>query len=95
MHMSAHADILRPKFDLVSKILEELSDLAIADWTKPNGGYFVSFDVMDGLAKEIVHLAKDVGLTLTPAGATFPYGIDPKDKKYKKIAPTLQKASRN
>ena len=49
--MSAHADILRPKFDLVSKILEEeLADLAIANWTTPNGGYFVSFDVMDGLA---------------------------------------------
>ena len=92
-HMSAHADILRPKFDLVSKILEEeLSDLAIADWTKPNGGYFVSFDVMDGLAKEIVHLAKDVGLTLTPAGATFPYGIDPKDKNIR-IAPTFAKLS--
>ena len=67
-------------------------DLAIADWTKPNGGYFVSFDVMDGLAKEIVHLAKDVGLTLTPAGATFPYGIDPKDKNIR-IAPTFAKLS--
>ena len=92
-HMSAHADILRPKFDLVSKILEEeLSDLAIADWTKPKGGYFVSFNVMDGLAKEIVHLAKDVGLTLTPAGATFPYGIDSKDRNIR-IAPTFAKLS--
>ena len=92
-HMSAHADILRPKFDLVSKILEEeLSDLAIADWTKPKGGYFVSFNVMDGLAREIVHLAKDVGLTLTPAGATFPYGIDSKDRNIR-IAPTFAKLS--
>ena len=92
-HMSAHADILRPKFDLVSKILEEeLSDLAIADWTKPKGGYFVSFNVMDGLAREIVHLAKDVGLTLTPAGATFPYGIDPKDRNIR-IAPTFARLS--
>ena len=92
-HMSAHADILRPKFDLVSKILEEeLSDLAIADWTKPKGGYFVSFNVMDGLAKEIVHLAKDAGLTLAPAGATFPYGIDSKDRNIR-IAPTFAKLS--
>ena len=88
-HMQAHANILRPKFDLVAKKLHAgLGGLGIATWTDPKGGYFVSLDVMPGLAKRVVALAKEAGLALTAAGATFPYGLDPEDRNIR-IAPTF------
>jgi DNA-binding transcriptional MocR family regulator len=88
-HMQAHAALLKPKFEIVEDTLsKELGDLDIAQWTKPDGGYFVSLDVNPGLAQAIVSMAKDVGLTLTPAGATYPYGQDP-DNCNIRIAPTF------
>ena len=88
-HMEQHADILRPKFALVEEVLtEQLGTLDIASWTQPNGGYFVSLDLLPGLAQEVVTMAKSAGLVLTPAGATFPYGIDPEDRNVR-IAPTF------
>ena len=88
-HMQAHAALLRPKFAIVLNTLEaELGPLGIATWTRPNGGYFVSLDVQPGLASRVVNLAADIGLTLTPAGATFPYGADPNDQNVR-IAPTF------
>ncbi len=88
-HMARHAALLKPKFDLVNEILErELGGLGIATWTKPKGGYFVSLDVLSGTAARVVALAEDVGLKLTPAGATFPYGRDPNDANIR-IAPTF------
>jgi len=88
-HMRAHAAIIKPKFDAVQDILQaELGGLGVAQWTKPVGGYFVSLDVMPGLAEEVVRMAKAVGLTLTPAGATYPYGADPDDSNVR-IAPTF------
>ena len=87
--MAAHAEILRPKFALVERVLtEQLGALGVAHWTLPNGGYFVSLDLLPGLAKKVVAMAKDAGLVLTPAGATFPYGIDPDDRNVR-IAPTF------
>jgi len=86
--MKRHADIIRPKFEMVENILErDLSGLEIGTWTKPLGGYFISFDSLDGCAKAIVQMAKDTGVTMTPAGATFPYGKDPHDSNIR-IAPT-------
>jgi aspartate/methionine/tyrosine aminotransferase len=88
-HMRDHADIIRPKFELVDEVFNrELGGLGIASWTQPRGGYFVSLDVLPGLAKKVVAMAKDAGLTLTPAGATFPYGKDPQDQNIR-IAPTF------
>ncbi|MGB0997432.1 MAG: aminotransferase class I/II-fold pyridoxal phosphate-dependent enzyme [Pseudomonadales bacterium] len=88
-HMEQHADILRPKFALVEEVLtEQLGALDIASWTQPHGGYFVSLDLLPGLAQEVVTMAKSAGLVLTPAGATFPYGIDPEDRNVR-IAPTF------
>lgn len=87
-HMRKHADLLRPKFMIVDEILnEELGGLGIGSWTKPNGGYFVSFDSMPGCAKAIFAAAKAAGVQLTGAGAAFPYGIDPDDKNIR-IAPS-------
>lgn len=78
--MRRHADILRPKFEMVNEILEkELGGLGIAEWTKPRGGYFISLNVQDGCAKRVYDTAKEVGVALTAAGATFPYGKDPRD----------------
>lgn len=88
-HMQQHAAILKPKFDLViRKLREDLGGLGIATWTEPQGGYFISLDVLPGLAKKIVALARDAGLALTAAGATFPYGRDPEDRNIR-IAPTF------
>lgn len=89
VHMMKHADILRPKFEAVLDILdEELYGLGIGTWTTPKGGYFISFDAVEGCAKAIVEKAKEAGVILTEAGATYPYGIDPKDSNIR-IAPSL------
>ena len=87
-HMEKHAVILRPKFKLVSDTLrKELSGLDIAWWTEPEGGYFISFDSLDGCAKKIAAFCAQAGVALTPAGATYPYGNDPRDRNIR-IAPT-------
>ena len=87
-HMKRHADIMRPKFDIVLSSLErELGGLGIGSWLTPRGGYFISFDSMEGCAKKIVAKAKEAGLVMTEAGATFPYGKDPRDSNIR-IAPS-------
>lgn len=92
-HMKKHAAIIKPKFDKVLTILEkDLGGKEIGSWHKPNGGYFISLNTLDGCAKEVVSLAKEAGVTLTGAGATFPYGKDPKDRNIR-IAPTLPSLS--
>ena len=86
--MEKHADIIRPKFETVLNAFEsELASLGIAKWSKPLGGYFISLDVTVGSAKRVYELAKQAGVTLTPAGAPFPYGVDPEDTNLR-IAPT-------
>ena len=88
-HMSKHAAILRPKFEMVESTLEkELGGLGIGSWTTPKGGYFISFESMDGCAKAIVAKAKEAGVVMTGAGATYPYGKDPKDSNIR-IAPSF------
>lgn len=88
-HMRKHADLIRPKFEMVLNTLEaELGGLGIGEWTKPHGGYFISFEAMDGCAKAIVAKAKEAGVVMTGAGATYPYGKDPKDSNIR-IAPTF------
>lgn len=87
-HMQKHRAVLEPRFKMVTDTLDrELSGLDIARWTKPNGGYFVSIDVMEGTAKRVVALCKETGVVLTGAGATYPYGNDPKDSNIR-LAPT-------
>ena len=87
-HMKKHADILRPKFETVLEVLErELGGLEIGSWIAPRGGYFISFDALDGCAKAIVAKAKEAGVVMTGAGATFPYGKDPHDSNIR-IAPS-------
>ena len=86
-HMRKHAAVLRPKFEAVEHIFEEnLSGLGIAEWTEPNGGYFISFDGMEGTARLIVDRAMKAGVKLTPAGSTWPYHNDPHDSNIR-IAP--------
>ncbi|MBR5479544.1 MAG: aminotransferase class I/II-fold pyridoxal phosphate-dependent enzyme [Clostridia bacterium] len=92
-HMKKHAAIIRPKFEIVLNTLEkELAGIGIAEWHKPNGGYFVSLDVYPGCAKKVHALLKDAGVVMTGAGATFPYGNDPKDRNLR-IAPTFPTVS--
>lgn len=87
--MMKHAAIMRPKFEMVEQIFEkELSGLDIGSWINPKGGYFICFEAMEGCAKRIVSLAKEAGVIMTPAGAPFPYGKDPKDSVIR-IAPTF------
>ncbi len=88
-HMMKHAAIMRPKFEAVLEILErELGGLEIGSWLKPRGGYFISFDSLDGCAKAIVARAKEAGVVMTGAGATYPYGKDPHDSNIR-IAPSF------
>ncbi len=88
-HMVKHAELMRPKFEAVLTVLnQELSGLEIGTWIEPRGGYFVSFDAMEGCAKAIVAKCKEAGVVLTGAGATYPYGKDPKDSNIR-IAPSF------
>ena len=81
--MKKHAEIIRPKFDKTIELFEKfLGGKEIAKWLQPSGGYFISLDTLDGCAKEVVLLAKEAGVTLTGAGATYPYGQDPYDASY-------------
>lgn len=89
VHMTAHAAIIRPRFECVLNTLEhELSNSGMGDWSSPRGGYFVSFNTLPGLAKKVVKLAESIGVKLTPAGATFPYGEDPRDTNIR-LSPTF------
>ena len=89
LHMKKHAAIIKPKFDLVIDILQsELGDKKIASWSKPNGGYFISLNTLEGCAKKVVSMAAEAGIIFTKAGATFPYGKDPLDQNIR-IAPTF------
>jgi len=87
-HMKKHAAIIAPKFNIVIETLKnELAPCGIGSWSEPQGGYFISFNSMNGCAKRIVSLCSEAGVTLTGAGATFPYGKDPDDKNIR-LAPT-------
>lgn len=88
-HMEKHAQLLRPRFELVIKTLrEELEGTGAGSWTEPKGGYFITFEAVEGCATRIVALAKEAGVVMTPAGAPFPYGKDPKDSVIR-IAPSF------
>lgn len=88
-HMMRHAELLRPRFEAVIRTLRrELEGSGLATWTEPEGGYFISVDTLDGCASRTVALAAEAGVKLTPAGATFPYRRDPKDRNIR-IAPSL------
>lgn len=88
-HMRKHAEIIRPKFEAVLQVLDrEIGGLGIGEWNRPVGGYFISFEAMEGCAKAIVAKCKEAGVVMTGAGATYPYGNDPKDSNIR-IAPTF------
>jgi DNA-binding transcriptional MocR family regulator len=88
-HMKKHAEIIKPKFDRVLNLLDsELGDQTGAHWTRPEGGYFISFHTKPGLAREVVKLCAEAGVKLTPAGASYPYGNDPEDSNIR-LAPTF------
>ena len=88
-HMRKHADIMRPKFEMIlDKLDEEIKPLQIGNWVRPKGGYFICFEALDGCAKSIVSKAKKAGVVMTPAGAPFPYGKDPHDSVIR-IAPSF------
>lgn len=88
-HMDLHRQILKPKFDVVINTLkEQIAHLKIASWSRPNGGYFISLDTLDGCAKRVIELCKNAGVVMTDAGATYPYGYDPKDSNIR-IAPSF------
>jgi len=88
-HMKSHAELLRPKFEAVTEAFDkELAGKGVASWTKPHGGYFISLDTLDGCASDVVRLADAAGVKLTAAGATFPYGKDPRDRNIR-IAPSM------
>ena len=85
--MRRHAAILRPKFDAVQQVFEaQLGGKGVAEWSRPQGGYFVSLDTVPGCARSVVAMVAEAGVRLTPAGATFPYGRDPQDRNVR-IAP--------
>ena len=88
VHMKKHAEVLKPKFEAVLNCFDkEFGDTKLVSWTKPNGGYFISLNLPEGCAKRTHELCKEAGLVLTGAGATFPYGNDPKDSNLR-IAPS-------
>jgi DNA-binding transcriptional MocR family regulator len=87
-HMRRHREIIAPKFAVVQRALAEFADIPGLSWSDPAGGYFVTLTVPDGLASEVVRLAKAAGIALTPAGATHPYGKDPLDATIR-LAPTF------
>ena len=88
-HMEKHAEILRPKFQSVLSTMEaELDGLDILEWSRPEGGYFISVNTLDGIADQVVAMAKECGVLFTPAGATFPYRKDPRNRNIR-IAPTF------
>ena len=97
--MKRHAAVLKPKFDIVLDTFDrELAPIGVARWTRPTGGYFISLNVPDGCAKRVVELCKQAGMQLTPAGAPYPYGVDPDDTEIRvapsyPLVPELQKAS--
>lgn len=87
-HMKKHMDIIKPKFDLVDRILhEQLDEWNIATWINPKGGYFINIKLLNGMAHNVWEKCKEVGVSITPAGSTFPYGED-KEDAYLRIAPT-------
>ena len=87
-HMAQHQAILAPKFDAVYRALEPLKEASLIQYRKPNGGYFVSVDLMKASARAVVELASSAGVKLTPAGATYPYGQDPADSNLR-LAPSF------
>jgi DNA-binding transcriptional MocR family regulator len=91
-HMDRHRELIAPKFATVIDVFtRELGGTGVASWTDPKGGYFISLDVLDGCASEVVRLAKEAGVELTPAGSTHPYGRDPRNRNIR-IAPTFPPA---
>jgi len=88
-HMDKHAAIVGPRFQAVQEMLtQELEGKGIASWTRPRGGYFVSFDTVDGCARAVIQMANEAGVKLTPAGSTYPLKKDPRDNNIR-IAPTF------
>ena len=87
-HMRKHAASLRPKFEMITDMFDkELGGLGVGNWYKPKGGYFITYETLEGCAKNVVAKAKKAGVVMTPAGAPFPYGKDPKDSVIR-IAPS-------